>query len=322
MAEHSYRQGDEAYEPRGIPHTGIALRMVIETFEEAFPNRVRGYYVHGSVADDTGLETSDLDLDVVVKRDLGDAAERARFAETARAVAARCDLELDIEVTDEASLLAGAEPTFKLGSWLVYGEDIRPQVPLIPLEDWGRERMYRGYFLLVRVFNRPSPVRYPVGFPDPDAEFFGYTERRVRTADGSSVPSTRDLVRVTGWLAKALVAHEGKRYVARKRDCHRLYRERFGDEWASLLEEIYTSCRGRWCYLIPTGPGERNHLRTICRRTLAFENHFLTRFKPFILAELRRARRGEQNRALRLMKDIPLDDDEVRAAVSDVVREG
>jgi hypothetical protein len=122
-------------------------------------------------------------------------------------------------------------------------------------------------------------------------------------------------VRVTGWLATALLAHEGKQYVARKRDCHRLYREVFAREWASLLEEIYIRCRAEWRYMIPAEPEDRQHLRDICTRVLAFENHFLTRFKPFLLDELRRASQGEQNRALRLMKEIPLEDDEVRAAM-------
>lgn len=240
-----------------------ALRRVIATFENAFPDRIRGYYVHGSVADNTSIATSDVDLDVVVKGGFTDPEEHVAFVQAARAIAASRDLEVDIDVTDEASLFDGAETTFKLGSRLLHGEDIRSQVPLLSIDQWGRERMYRGYFLLVQVFHRPSRVRYPIGFPDPDAEFFGYADRRVSLGDGTDVPSTRDLMRVTGWLATALIAHEGKQYVARKRDCHRLYREVFHDEWASLLEDIYVTCRGRWRCLIPDDPGDRDHLRDV-----------------------------------------------------------
>ena len=221
-----------------------------------------------------------------------------------------------MQVTDEATLLAGAEPTFIVGSRLLYGEDIRDRVPLIPVEEWGRERMYRGYFLMVRVFSRPVPVRYPIGFPDPDAEFLGYTNRQVTLHDGTAVLSTRNLIRVTGWLATALIAYEGRRYVARKRDCHLIYREVFHDVWASLLEEIYVTCRGRWHSLIPDGPGERAHLREICTQVLAFENHFLTRFKPFILAELEQAGRGKEGRAAWLMREIPLEDELIGPAAS------
>ena len=191
-----------------------ALRRVIATSENAFPDRIRGYYVHGSVADNTSIATSDVDLDVVVKGGFTDPEEHVAFVQAARAIAASRDLEVDIDVTDEASLFDGAETTFKLGSRLLHGEDIRARVPLLSIDQWGRERMYRGYFLLLRVFHRPSRVRYPIGFPDPDAEFFGYADRRVSLGDGTDVPSTRDLMRVTGWLATALIAHEGKQYVA------------------------------------------------------------------------------------------------------------
>lgn len=296
------------------------LNRVVEGFENSFPNRVRGYYIHGSVADNTGIATSDVDLDIVIKGRFSGADEQALYSQFARAVAASSDLELDIDVTDEASLLAGAEPTFKLGSRLLHGEDIRPHVPLLPIEEWGRERMYRGYFLLVRVFQRPSPVHFPLSFPDPHAEFFGYTERRVTLADGTNVPSTRDLIRVSGWLATALIARDGNRYVARKADCYRLYREIFKDEWGSLLEELYLTCRGRWKSLIPDDPGDREQLRRICARALAFENHFLARYKSFLLTELQRAEHGEGSRALWLMREIPLDDDEVHRAVQKLAR--
>jgi hypothetical protein len=126
----------------GTVRTDAAMAVVIGAFEAAFPDRVRGYYLHGSVADDTEIGTSDLDLDIVVKGALRGAEERDEFIAIAELVASRIDLELDIEVTDEASLFAGAEPSFKLGSRLVCGEDIRSQVPLIPV-NVGFVRMER-----------------------------------------------------------------------------------------------------------------------------------------------------------------------------------
>ncbi len=38
------------------------LCELIHTFEDAFPNRIRGYYLEGSYADQTALRTSDIDL--------------------------------------------------------------------------------------------------------------------------------------------------------------------------------------------------------------------------------------------------------------------
>lgn len=312
--------GSGAYKFREGSHVDAALSQVIEAFERTFPGRIRGYYMHGSVADHTAIATSDVDLDVVVKGTFQGPAEQAALGQAARAISQSSDLEVDIDVTEEASLMEGAEPTFKLGSHLLYGEDIRGQVPLLSIEEWGRERMFRGYFLLVRVFHRPSRVRYPIGFPQPDAEFFGYTARHVILADGTDVASTRDLIRVTGWLATALIAYEGRRYVVRKAGCFPLYHNVFNDEWSSLLEEVYLTCRGRWRSLIPDDPGDRDQLRRICARVLAFENHFLTRFKPFLLAELQRAKPREESRALWLMRELPLEDAEVLNAVQRLSR--
>ena len=132
-------------------------------------------------------------------------------------------------------------------------------------------------------------MRLPLGYPDPRGEFYGYDCRAVRLPDGGEARSTRNLIRTTGWAATALVAHRAGRYVARKRDCHAIYRETIGDEWGDLLADIYTQCRAEWNYLIPDDAADRRRLRAICERTLAFENHFLAIYRRYLLAELRGA---------------------------------
>jgi hypothetical protein len=306
-------------ESTGNPRADAVLHSVVTAFEDGFPGRTRGYYLHGSQADGTSVDTSDLDLDVIVKDALRDQQERTEMARLAEYVARRSDLELDVEVADEASLALGAEPAFKLGSRLVYGEDIRSKIPLVPVQDWARERMHRGYFLLVKVFGRPPHVRYPIGFPDPKAEFFGYTAHSVGQHDGRCAPSTRNIVRVTGWLATALLAHEAGQYVARKGDCYRLYREYVGDEWTSLLEDTFVLCRSAWRYMVPGAAADRRRLRALCTRVLAFENHFLSRYKPFLLAELNRSQTETENRAVWLMKQILFEDDDVQETLRSAI---
>lgn len=289
-----------------------ALVAFVQTFETRFPGRIVGYYLHGSQVDNTAIATSDLDLDVVIK-DQTDDCDRDSLQELAYTISNDSEIELDIDLTDEATLALGADPTFKLGSRLLFGEDIRPRVPLIPIEAWGRERMHLGYFLLMSVFDRQPPVRYPLDFPDPNVEFFGYINRSMRADDGLQVPSTRNMIRVTGWLATALLAHEAGQYVVNKRECHRLFRQYFDDEWASLLEDIYMLCRGAWNYAVPEDHTSRNQLDTLCRRVLAFENHYLTRYKPFLIQELVETKNGRESRSPWLMERIPFDDPEILA---------
>jgi hypothetical protein len=289
------------------------MRGVVSIFETAFPARVRAYYVEGSHADGTELTTSDLDCTFIFHGAFCDETERSTAHAIGEYCAAISPIELDIEVKDEAELAAGVPPTLKLGGRLIYGDDMRETLPLIAIEDWTRDRMHASYWLLVKVFGRPPKVSYPLGYPDPAGEFYSYDSRRVQLPDGSAVNSTRNLIPVTGWMATALIALQARQFVARKRDCHMLYRQWIGDEWASLLEEIYTLCRDQWSYLMPQTAEDRKRLRGICARTLEFENHFLMRYKPFLLAELGSDTPGSE-RARWLMDQIPFDDAEIRAA--------
>lgn len=285
-----------------------ALMALVESFEACFPGRITSYYLHGSQSDRTAIETSDLDVDVVIRDRFRNPDEQETFYDHARPLQMNTSLELDIEVTDEATLARGAEPNVKLGSVLLFGEDIRSSIPLISIEEWGSERMHRGYFLLMTVFKREPPARYPLTFPNLQDEFFGYVNRFVTDSCGAQIPTTRNLIRVAGWLATALIAHEAGVYVINKSECRRLYRCHFDDEWADLLDDIHNYCRRAWKYEIPTESESRRRLRSMCARFLDFESHFLTRYKPFLAEELGRAADDGESRAAWLMNTVPFDD--------------
>ena len=297
-----------------------ALRDAVDAFEAAFPGRVRGYYVEGSHADRTGVTSSDLDLTIVFRDRFADDGERDRAAALATTCTDSGGVELDIVFLEEAALAGGADPMFKLASRLVYGEDIRDTVPLLSIDAWTRDRMHAAYWLLVKALDRPPVVRFPLGYPEPTAPFRGYDRRMVRLPDGRTAPSTRNLIRVAGWMGTALVALQAGRYVARKRDCHASYREWIGDEWAPLLEEIYVVCRGAWGGLIPDAEEERRRLDGICERMLAFENHFVERYQQYLVSQLRGADREGVRAALQVLARIPLLDPEVIGALRELER--
>ena len=284
-------------------------------FELSFPGRVSGYYLLGSHAEQSAVGSSDLDLELIFRGELApDEGERAE--ELAQSCTLLCASELDIEVKDERQLAGGVWPNFKLSAKLIYGEDIRERLPLLPLIDWTRDRMHSSYWRLIHLFHRPLPLRQPLHYPEPEAEFFGYTNRPVQLPDGREVPSTRDLIRVTSWAATAILAWKAGRYVAGKRDCPRLYRECFpNEEGVALLEDIFEYCRDRWHYLLPEEPGERRRLRAICARTLTFEKHFLTVYKDFLLSELRGPAAIGRELALEMLARLPLEDEEVSRAM-------
>ena len=161
--------------------------------------------------------------------------------------------------------------------------------------------MHAAYWLMINVFQRPKPVYAPLTLPQPTAAFYGYTNRTMRLADGITIPTTRNLIRVTGWIATARIAYQAQHYVVRKRDCVVAYRQMINDEWTDLLEQIDQRCRTAWHYRIPSAPIEQAELGTITTQTLAYENHFLLLYRDFLLAELAGTDQKARQDALRLL---------------------
>lgn len=299
-----------------------AARAVYDAFTRRFPGRVRACYAEGSLADGSRLATSDIDLVVIFANAFHSEDERHQAEQVAHALGRDARIELDITITDEAALARGVWPALKLASRLIAGADVLPRFPLIALDQWARERMHAAYWLTIKIHGRPEIVHPPLDYPDPTDEFYGYLRRAIRLPDGRAVPTTRDLIRTAGWAATALLAHRAGQYVARKRDCHILYRHHIAGPHADLLDDIYILCRQQWQYRIPGDPGGRAILRAICRRTLAFENAFLAAYTPYLLAELRASQRvgaadttNTLHQPLRILRDAPLADADIIAAL-------
>lgn len=298
----------------GHPQIDSVAQDVIRVYEEAFPGQIVAYYVEGSYADRTYLATSDIDMVIVFRNQF--AHEEARQeSEQIWKSKQMSKIEVDLTIVDEDSLRGGVRPNLKLGGRLIYGQDVCSNYPILPIEVWTHERMHAAYWLLISVYQRPIPVHLPLDFPSPQDEFYGYTNRTIRLPDREEVPCTRNLVRTTGWAATALVALQAGQYVGRKRDCTSLYHSHIVDEWSSLLEDIATHCLAEWQYLIPTEHHARQRLRGICERAHRFEQYFLTLYKPYLLDQLRSTEQEHVRFAMRLQEQLPLDDEEVTAAI-------
>ncbi len=293
--------------PTGTSHIDQALSAVVGIFSLQFPEQIRAFYLEGSYANGSEVVASDVDLTII----FNDPAQKESAKEVAEYCVSLSSIELDINVMNEAELLEGISPVLKLGGRLIYGEDVIAEVPMLSIEQWTRDRMHATYWLMTKLFNRPEPVTFPLRYPDQVDEFFGYAQRKLRLTNGTEVNCTRDLIRVTGWAATALISLKARQYVGRKRDCHKAYREYLNDEWSTLLESIYVKCRGDWNYLIPDDTEDRESLRRICADVLGFENHFLSHYKDFLLAELGHTDESVRNFAVWVMSMLLYQDSDI-----------
>jgi hypothetical protein len=279
----------ELYQPTGIPAVDQTLMETIAIIEQHLPRRVQGYYLVGSYAVGEVVPASDIDLIAVFKDQLT-LDDQQHFP----AVRERCkqasSYTLDLSAESEAKLRRVGGVWFQTASRCLYGADIRPQIPRKPIEAHLRDQMHGMYFLLARVRGNPPRLIVPLNYPDPEGQLYGYDQRQIRDGDQIRTVGTKDLVTNTLAIANALTLRHSGCYVGsgKKADISEQYQQWIDDQWTGLVAEVYNTCRNRWGYVIPGGQVEQVHLRSLCRDVLAFENHFLSVYRSYLLEELQR----------------------------------
>jgi hypothetical protein len=261
------------------PEVDAAMRDLVGHYVRAFRGRVRACYVIGSYAEGTAVPVSDADFVVIFRDAFRGPEEQAAAQRLSQDCASAFPVRLDVILGAETALdqlHTVLRVALKLGSVLLYGDDLRAELALPPHAEyrWAlRHGALRFVTLLRGQDNLPA---LPLAYPHPGDEFFGYT--RVRIAGwypaGVSV-GTKELVAAATRIAAAQVAAVSELYVPGKRQAVSLYRQRVGQPWAAWLEQILEECQQRWHYAVPVSAAERAALRALCARMLAFENAFV-----------------------------------------------
>ena len=109
--------------------------------------------------------------------------------------------------------------------------------------------MHDVYYFLSRVRGNPPYLTFPLNYPDPEGEFYGYDCRQVRAANGTLAPSTKELINCVGKAALAIVTLKAKAHVKNKNDCLPQYQVHVNDVWTAFLQDVYAKCRHAWNYL-------------------------------------------------------------------------
>jgi nucleotidyltransferase-like protein len=308
-------------EPIGDQRVDKVVRGVAGVFGQLFPDRIRGCYLRGSRASGTSTAGSDIDMFVVFKDGFVERAEARRAGEAAGYCALLCSTPLEIiplseqQLRLEDNLVVALQ--LKLASRLVYGEDIRRDLPDMDTDAYVRAVAHTPYHSYRHPTQRRSDPNlvYPLRHIDPTGPFYGYDQWPQPGPDGADVPSTKLLVASVGWTATAIIAMRTGRYVRDKSACVALYKEHIADEWTELVVTVHELCRNRWHYRIPPAESDRSTLRALCEQALTFQNHYLGHYRRYLLAELRSGAPDRQLLAIRRLGQIVFPDPEVVKAL-------
>jgi predicted nucleotidyltransferase len=262
------------------------LRALVTACEAAFPNRVRSYLLSGSYAEGAAIAASDLDLGALFRGGVTD-DERQRLFGLTDAIESLRALRLDVVALDEEQYLRGA-PASALEAITIYGDDVRDELALEPLAHALARHLSAATFYIWQMRGLREGLVWPLDFPEPDGEFFGYERYGMfqgRGADEMYTPGARTILNCATMIATSRLTHAGQR-VPSKRRCVELYARLAPGEPAEWLASLYAACKARWGYGVPNSPAERAELRTLCAPMLAFENDFLAFARPLNEAAL------------------------------------
>lgn len=262
------------------PIVDTLLRTIIHSFEQTFPNRVRGYYLIGSYAEDTAVPLSDIDLFVLFANDFESSEEEELSRHQSQHCAKMSRIRLDINTFSEGKL-SELHPIprtgLKLGSSLLYGTDIRARVPLPPLSEY-RAALIKGTRYFMSLLRNGAHITSSVNYPDINAPYYGYTKKNIPEWYPSTTRfGTKELVATSTRIASTIVAHKSQIYVPGKKASVMLF-QNTNNPWAQFVYDIYHRCKLDWKYRVPRAKRDQQYLNHLCQQMLAFENMFLQHY--------------------------------------------
>jgi hypothetical protein len=234
-------------------------------------------------------------------------------------------VRLDFQICN-ADLDDTSTHLLKYHSLALFGEDTRHGMPdVLPPDAIALMPNFVGSLKVIRAIDSwPDKLTYPLTYPDPDGEFFGYDINGIRLNDYP----LDDYIHGTRTLIRNLIS--GAELLVRMRvDCHLVsrehvivsYDEHVGDEWASILKEAVEQCRSTWLYQIPQRKVDRCYLRQLCQKTLSFENRIVHDCRLHLQKLLRSDSEVKLLHAIRATAESVLADKQARSALNALVED-
>jgi len=266
-------------------HLPEDVERIVRAYEDGLPGRVIAYYLTGSYSNATAVPSSDIDMILVFRPGLSE-AELQRSSAIINACKAASRLRLDLSLHYVADLSLGTDLCLLLlGSTFVYGQDLRGDLVLPPIDEYRRAATWAPYRLLGQVIRGVDLLRYPLRYPALEAPFYGYA--RVRMPEwypaGFAALGTKELVTGVTFTATAWAALHAGRHIGSARHAVEVYKQAVGGAWAQYVEAVYRTCKLEWQYHVPEQNAEIDRLSELCRMTLPFENAYFAMYRTCLL---------------------------------------
>jgi hypothetical protein len=289
------------------------LRGLIGIYQTVFPGGLRCVYVVGSHSDGSAVPASDLDIGVVFYEPLTD-EHRTQFRQINQSLALISPVRLDCGTVNPERFTHGIPAGLKT-ALVVYGEHIFNELPLEPMEQALRRTMSSTFHSLYVLRQRDETLVYPLKYPDPAGDYFGYERWGTYLGGREFGPGVRSLVTSATLIASCLVMLRTGQRIASKKESVLAYQTHIGDEWSELVQEIYGQCKVAWGYQLPENMEARHKLHDLCAKMLEFENHFLSHCREQILSDLLHPEKTIQEMALYRLKRIAYSGKDYEAAL-------
>ena len=196
----------------GNPQIDALLRGLVGIYQMAFPEGLRCLYVVGSYSDGSAVPGSDLDVGVVFNEPLTE-EHLAQFRHITQSLALISPIRLDCGTVNPKRFTSGIPAGLK-AALVVFGENVFANLPLEPLEQALRRGMSNTFHSLYVLRQRDDRLVYPLNYPDPTGEYYGYDRWGTYLGERTFGPGVRSLVNSVTLMATCLVMMQTGQRVA------------------------------------------------------------------------------------------------------------
>ncbi|PCJ14975.1 MAG: hypothetical protein COB02_18500 [Candidatus Cloacimonadota bacterium] len=246
----------------------------VKQSESKFPSIFIDYYFCGSRVDKSSNKNSDLDIILVINKDISKEIQDSfgMFLDKFNTypVIETCTLD----TRDLVDL-----PAWAKFAKHIYGKDSFKNIPLESLED-SKKRFIHGVYRFLYIFLRDSKNQlvYPLSLPDENKDFYGYKINQTEYG-----LSTKRFVSATARICGALLSLKYDYQPKSKKDSIESYAKLSQCKFTTYVLDCYQKLSKDWDYKVPKDKESLKVFYELLKVYNQFENHFLEEIKLYMI---------------------------------------